>query len=152
MCLSRRENDNIKLLIQNPSLIHHEKSICGSFAKIRLLLPFHGHENELAKAVAQQLVDCPTYELRWMKHIPQSSQDLFLRMITDPTYEGTWAEIEKCELFKENQSFILAARGFLAYGLLFHGLQARYRVAYGLNPQSKTKMAVSRLRYSYVSS
>lgn len=45
---------------------------------------------------------------------------------------------------QRKRSYILAARGFIAFGLLFHGLEARYCLNYGLKPKLSTDMAVCR--------
>jgi hypothetical protein len=79
-----------------------------------------------------------------MKQVPSNKLGLLVSVMSDPAFQNTLETIYVNALFKENQSDILAARGFIAYGLLFHGLEKRYRVNYGLNTatDAKTKMAV----------
>jgi hypothetical protein len=77
-----------------------------------------------------------------MKEVPSEEVELLVSIMSDPAFRDALETINSNALFKEKQSDILATRGFIAYGILFHGLESRYRVNYGLNTCSKTKMAV----------
>jgi hypothetical protein len=69
--------------------------------------------------------------------IPTDKIDLLVWIISDPKCEEVGASIKSFPLFLKFQNDILAARGCIAYGLLFHCLAMRYRVNYGLRGDSK---------------
>lgn len=77
-----------------------------------------------------------------MLDVPNDEIDPLVSIMSDPTCQDICEKIAVNDLFREKQGRILAARGFIAFGIFFHGLEARYRVNYGLNPSSSTKMAV----------
>lgn len=142
--LARSRSADIVSFTEDPLLVHRECSKHGSFPKIRLLLPFKGREHELGIALSKELLADPPYELRWMKQVPSNKLDLLVSLMSNPAFQNTLETVQSEILFKEKQSDILAARGFIAHGLLLHGLETRHRVNYGLNTsaEAKTKMAV----------
>jgi hypothetical protein len=144
--LSRSKNEEILMILNDTSLVHNEPSACGSFPKMRMLLPFKSHARSLGTSLLRELLADPSYEFRWMEDVQSNEIELLVTIMSDPSHTDAEANIEANALFKKNESYILAARGFIAFGLLFHGLEARYRVNYGLNPKLSTAMAVCRLR------
>lgn len=129
-------------ITNDPLLVHRESSRKGSFPQIRLLLPFKGHEFTVGAALCRQLLTDPPHELKWMNAVPSEEVELLVSIMSDPTFRDVLKKIQSNILFKERKSDILSARGFIAYGSLFHGLKSRYRIHYGLYTCSKTKMAV----------
>jgi len=145
MTLCRAKEGKMLEILNDTALVHKETTTHGAFPKVRTLLPFKkGHERRLGKLLCEQLLRSPPYELCWAKEAREEDVDILVSIMSDPACDTVAKLIEANGLFKDNQSHILAARGFVAYGLLFHGLEARYRVNYGLYEASKTKMAVSR--------
>jgi hypothetical protein len=140
--LARTKSEDLLNITNDPLLVHRESSRNGSFPKIRLLLPFKGHGYTVGAALCRQLLADPPHELKWMKAVPIEEVELLVSIMSDPTFLVVLETIQSNALFKERQSDILSARGFIAYGSLFHGLESRYRVNYGLHMCSKTKMAV----------
>jgi hypothetical protein len=135
---ARTQREDLLKITNDPLLVHREISRNGSFQNAATL---QGHEYEVGLLCAVTLAE-PPHELRWMKAVPSEEVELLVSVMSDPTFMDALETIQSNALFKERQSDILSARGFIAYGSLFHGLEARYRVNYGLFPCSKTKMAV----------
>lgn len=145
MTLCRTKEGKMLEILNDASLVHKETTTHGAFPKVRTLLLFkRGYELRLGKWLCEKLLRSPPYELFWAKDVREEDVDILVSIMSDPDCHNVAKLIEANGLFEKNQSHILAARGFIAYGLLFHGLQARYRVNYGLYEASKTKMAVSR--------
>ena len=144
-CLIRilvRCNDVQKFL--KPEWIHRESDAFGSFPKLRVLDAFRtsGSSDQLIRCICQALVDDPPYELRWLLKVSLDHRDRLIAAMSLPTFEGFSELLEANSLFRRNCSDILAIRGFLVFGVLFHGLESRYGVHYGLNPDLDTRMAV----------
>jgi Protein of unknown function (DUF3638) len=140
LLLSRSKARDIATIVHDGKTTCREKAHCGSFPKLRFLSLFHGRERRLGAALCKQLLEDPPYELHWMQQVTPEDKELLIRIMSDPTYEN---ELSSVPLFEKNQGDILAARGLVAFGTLFHGLEARYRVNYGLLRESEVKLAVS---------
>jgi Protein of unknown function (DUF3638)/Protein of unknown function (DUF3645) len=140
--LSRSTAAHIINVTSNSELVHRESSGHGSFPKLRLLLPFKGHEPKLAKALCLDLLVNPPYELQWMRQLEKKEAATLVDLMSDPNLGNALDIIEANVIFKDKASAILSARGLLAFGLLFHGLESRYGVNYGFNPILESKMAV----------
>jgi hypothetical protein len=139
---ARTQSEDLLSITNDPLLVHRESNRNGSFPKIQLLLPFKGHEYAVGAALCRQLLADPPRDLKWMKAVPSEEVGPLVSIMSDPTYQDVLETVQSNALFKERQSDILSARGFIVYGSLFHGLESRYRVNYGLHTCSKTKMAV----------
>jgi len=120
--LVQNECLDIKHIMMDSTLVHKENVPCGSFPKLRLLLPFKQHECYVGGALCRQLVRFPPHELRWMKCVPREKLELLVNLMSDREYRHADEHIESFQLFEENRNDILAAQGFIAYGLLFHAL------------------------------
>jgi hypothetical protein len=145
LLLSRSSAKGISSVVLDGKTTYREKTRCGSFPNLRFLSSFHGQELRLGEDLCKELLSSPSYELRWMQHVARNDKKLLIRIISDPSYGDAWSAIEANPLFEKNQGDILAARGLVAFGILFHGLEARYRVNYGLlADRSEVKLAVRR--------
>ena len=145
LILCRNKANNIVSILDNKKA-YQEPTRFGSFSNLRLLLPFHDdedNERQLGLALCIELLSDPPYDFRWMKQIGTGKQEL-LKIMSDPSHDNVLGSIRANSLFERNQGDILAVRGFIAFGALFHGLGARYRVNYGLlNDKADVKLAVS---------
>jgi hypothetical protein len=145
--LARSTNEVLSSILSDPLLVHRDEDCAsGSFPRIRFLLPFKSqqgnHARKLGTALCRQLLADPPYELKWMEELSSEEVELLVPIMVDPAVHDSMETICSNSLFHDRRSYILAVRGFLAYGVLFHGLESRYRVDYGLNASSQTKMAV----------
>jgi Protein of unknown function (DUF3638) len=135
-------------ILDDEEMVYKEKICCGSFSNLRFLLAFQGQEMRLGRALCERLLWEPPYDLRWMKNVNGSDKECLIEMMSNPTCNNVAELIGRIPLFQQNRSDILAARGLIAFGTLFHGLGARYRVDYGLLPDPGTKLAVSNVHFT----
>jgi hypothetical protein len=140
--LARGECKMASNIISRPAMAHKERTVHGSFPGLRLLEPFfsasYENEGEVGRALCQHLVDIPPEEFQWINRIhDQDDKDLLVRIMSNSKEANCLEKILNVELFQKHRGDILAVRGCIAYGLLFHGLSLRYRVNYGLNPRNK---------------
>jgi Protein of unknown function (DUF3638) len=133
----------VSRVINDKKMVYMEKSRCGSFSNLRLLLPFRGQEVRLGRALCEHLLLDPPYNLRWMKNVFPYDRMELIKIMSDPSYKRVKMSIKLNPLFEENQKDILVARGLIAYGTLFHCLESRYRVDFGLLTESAVRLAVS---------
>jgi hypothetical protein len=77
-----------------------------------------------------------------MKEVSAEKADLLVTIMSDPYHADSTMDIQSDPLLTEFASDILAARGCIAYGMLFHGLYPRFQVDYGLHHAPHKKMAV----------
>jgi len=132
----------IKHIMVDLTLVHRENMACGSFPKLCLLQPFKKYECQVGQALCRWLVQFPLHELCWMKCILHEKLDLLVSLMSDWECQDVKENIKSFHLFEENRNNILAAQGFIAYGVLIHALSSWYRVHYHLNLQSRKCMAV----------
>jgi hypothetical protein len=140
--LARDTSEEMHSITKDRNLMHRESDKLGAFPNIRILLPFHGKELQFGSCWCKALIMNPPYDLQWMKDVPANDYEILIKLMSDPTTMNVMECIHKNPLFRENASDILSCRGFIAFGILFHGLESRYRVNYGLNSASNTVMAV----------
>ena len=93
-------------------------------------------------AICRRLIANPPYELRWMKEVPLDDRDRLVLMLSQRKYPDAISIIQSDPLLCQFEGDILAARGCIAHGTLFHGLYRRYRVHYGIDNTRGRKMAV----------
>jgi hypothetical protein len=139
--LARGDDDQLTSLVSDAETVHGEAEFCGSFPRIRLLLPFKGKEKAFGEALCRQLIKTPPYDFRWLARVPATEIDLLVKVMSDSSFSGSLDVIQGDALFLEHSAEILAARGCIAYGLLCHALSSRYRVNYGLR-DGPSRMAV----------
>jgi hypothetical protein len=136
--LAREECTAISSTISDADMV-----ASGAFPAMRLLVHFFAntHENEarLGLALCTHLVENPPQEFRWIKLLNQADKEGLVRVLSNAEANASEA-IENVELFKKYKSDILAVRGCIAYGLLFHGLALRHGVNYGLHKNSGKKI------------
>jgi Protein of unknown function (DUF3638)/Protein of unknown function (DUF3645) len=142
LLLSRSKNRDIAVIVHDDQVTSREQSHYGTFPKLRFLSSFKDREQQLGAALCKQLLSEPPYELRWMQQMTTNDKEVLARIMSDPEYKDALLSIRVNPLFEKNQADILAARGLIAHGILFHGLQTRYRVNYGLLPETAIKLAV----------
>ncbi|CAB9504630.1 Protein of unknown function (DUF3645) [Seminavis robusta] len=140
LILSESPCPEIKDAREDRSAVHKAVSEVGTFPKLRLLPGFDCHMEDVRKALCRELISNPPYELQWMAQLSSEKVDLLVAIMSDREMNA-WNIIESDELFLDNRGHILAARGCIAGGLLFHCLKARHRVKYGVD-QCRRKMAV----------
>jgi hypothetical protein len=134
------ECDQISIARNDSAAVHCEPCPPGTFPHIRLLKGFEKHQEAVAKALCRQLIANPPHEFLWMRKVTGAKVDLLVNIMSDSQLHVT-ESIESDPLFCEYTSVVLAARGCIACGLLFHCLRARHRVNYGIDTYRK-KMAV----------
>jgi hypothetical protein len=100
-----------------------EKAVETDRSQNATALPFKDTNTRLGLLCAVSFAD-PPHDLRWMKAVPSEEVELLVSVMSDPTFMDALETIQSNALFKERQSDILSARGFIAYGSLFHGLEA----------------------------
>ncbi|KAF5833854.1 hypothetical protein DUNSADRAFT_9691 [Dunaliella salina] len=110
----------------------------GSFSGLRLLPSKALDEvaTKLLSDLAWQLIACPPYEMRWLsKHCNEDSAERLLKCMVDRTVsaEDSMGHAAWTMLDKDQQSQLLALRGLLAGRQLFHCLQKRHLVDYGVS-------------------
>jgi Protein of unknown function (DUF3645) len=66
---------------------------------------------------------------------------LLVRIMCDPQ-DAAFESIDRVAIFRTNRAQILAVRGCIAHGLLFHGLAQRHRVNFGVAAGGTKKLAV----------
>lgn len=140
--LARDTSEEMISVTKDCNFMHRESDKLGSFPKMRFLLPFHGKERHFGPIWCKALIMNPPYDLQWMKDVPKNEFETLIKIMSDPATMNVMESIQNNPLFHEHASDILACRGFIAFGILFHGLESRYLVNYGLNPASNTVMAV----------
>lgn len=141
--LTKGDNsEEISHLTSDSRLVHQESRRLGSFPKFRFLSSLKSHETKLGPALCRRLIIEAPHDFRWMKQVSEEKTTLLVRIMSDPHYKHSIKDVQSDPLFDEFKSDILAARGCIAYGLLFHGLYLRYRVDYGLHTDPDKKMAV----------
>lgn len=125
----RKFRDNEKSSIHMDSL----RTAPGEFPYIRLLDLSFDEETQIAAVLAAHLMRDPPHHFRWMRKIKDDERrkDLLLNMLVNARLDGVKGLLSDCKLFDKNREDILAFRGCLAFGLLFHALKNRYRVSYG---------------------
>ena len=142
--IARSTCEDLVNVFSDPDLTRRESPRLGSFPEFRFLEPSLHKEKEVRTALCRQLF-CGAhvpYELKSLKKLSQELQELLVEMITDPKYPDVLTKIRSDPMLVKLEDDILAARGCLAHGTIFHGLHARYRVKYGLDQLSLRKMAV----------
>ncbi|GLI61980.1 hypothetical protein VaNZ11_004546, partial [Volvox africanus] len=124
----------------------------GCFCGLRLLPGevLEAHIHSLHERLAQDLMDEPPYELRWLKD--HDMRDRIRRCVTDSTASaddilGPDARgPEQHQLADDQWAVVLALRGMLASNLLQHCLRKRHRVDFGIN---RTVSARKRIAVPY---
>jgi hypothetical protein len=77
--------------------------------------------------VAEHFVRNPPSDCEWLKKIKQRQDiELLVKLTSDPEFQDTSSAIRDNPLFNMFKEDILAARGFLAYGILLHSLESRW--------------------------
>ncbi|CAB9516872.1 Protein of unknown function (DUF3645) [Seminavis robusta] len=125
---------------QDPTLMHSEPSENGEFPRLRLLQKFKEQQKALGRALCRELLSNPPHLFLWMKQVVGAKRDELVALMTNANISALGL-IESDPLFRKYKTDIIAARGCIAYGLLFHCLKARHRVNFGVDGQRK-KMAV----------
>ena len=139
--LVRSELSAVNSIISNPELAHKEAVCAGSFPKLHFLSSFEAVQCDLGATLSNEFIRLAPYELEWMKHLSDEQTKSLVSIISDITYDAAKA-IDADPVFANHEADILVARGCIAYGLLFHALQSRYRVEYGLSPSLGKRMAI----------
>ncbi|KAL3918407.1 MAG: hypothetical protein SGILL_004248, partial [Bacillariaceae sp.] len=131
--------------LTDPKLVYRARVRPGTFPKLRFLQPFLADEvkrRELGRLLCRHLVHDPPYEFRWMRLIDgDDDRKALVDIFCQPELDAKQA-IECNVLYQKHKQDVLAIRGCIAYGLLFHAMQARHRVNYGLSSKSGKKLAV----------
>ena len=142
--LARSTFEDVKTTVGRPDLFVNGSSELGSFPSLRVLDRFNSgpYPRLLSAALCRDLIEEPPYELRWMESVAKPLVEALMTAMTSPEFSGVQKVVQSSPLFLRNTRDILSIRGFLAYGILFHGLSRRYGVDFGLNPSLKTRMAV----------
>ena len=130
--LSRTQNVAIRDNLSKGEMVHTDQTEYGTFPNVRFLRPFKKVQNQFGVALCEELIQVPPRECQWMELVPTGEKDTLLRIMSDPTFDCP-DSITDSLLFSSYKSDILAVRGFVAFGLLFRGLEMRYRVDFGLN-------------------
>eukprot|EP00977_Amphora_coffeiformis_P029239 scaffold39593_cov176-Amphora_coffeaeformis.AAC.1 len=137
--LARDMNEVLQRLESADLTVHREEVAHGSFPNLRFLKTSQESEQVLAQALTTHLMDHPPYHFRWMtKHVAKDNRDLIMGMVTNPKFQGVDSALSDGKPLHEFRSDILALRGCLSYGLLFHALKNRYRVDFGLKGQKQS--------------
>lgn len=127
-------------------LIHWELVKPGFFPKLRLLQPFFdetkNHIQDLSIKLSKHLIANPPYEFRWMKNVGERYEAHLIELFSAPEADASLSNIACITTVAKNIQSVLAVRGCIAYGVLFHALSARHRVNYGLNEKSGRLIAV----------
>lgn len=131
------ECDELREIISQPTLVYQEQSDDGSFPKLRFLQPCRDREDELASILCKLLIKSPPYELRWMGMIDHNEQEKLISIISDPRHRSAEECIRENYTFERFSHDILAARGFIAYRVLFHCLYLCHRKNYGIGNSGK---------------
>jgi hypothetical protein len=134
--------EEVDRILRDPSCVHKESSRFVTFSKLRLLAPFKEFEAVVGPALCRRLIANPPYELRWMKEVPLDDRDRLVSMLSQRDFRDVVSIIQSNQLLCQFEGDILAARGCIAHGTLFHGLYRRYRVHYGIDNTGGRKMAV----------
>lgn len=130
--------------LPDPGCFHKEHVKSGSFPNFRLLLPFFRNDkamHSLGQVLCSHIVRFPPYQFRWMDLLAEDRKELLIRIICLSDCDAE-KMIGQDKEFKKNRHDILSLRGCIAYRLLFHGLASRHRVNYGVDMNSKKKIAV----------
>jgi len=125
---------------QDATAVHVEASEPGAFPNLRLLAAFKAREGAVGRALCEELVTDPPYDFLWMKNISGEKKDMLVQIMSEGQMDPMGC-IASEPLFCEFQSDILAARGCVACGLLFHCLRGRFRVNFGID-KSRRLLAV----------
>jgi hypothetical protein len=139
--LSRTTNRDLSAFLSNQNMVHKDQVQRGSFPNIRLLKASQNEKAEFGLALCKELLASPPRECLWMEQVSEVERDTLLSIMSDPKFDPQ-NEIPSSELFSSHKSDILAVRGLIAFGLLFHGLSMRYRADFGLKQGFKKLMAV----------
>jgi hypothetical protein len=134
--------DEIDSILNDPRLVHKESTRFGAFPKLRLLAMFKKFEVVVGPALCRRLIANLPYEFRWMKEIPLDDRYRLVSILSQRTHRDVVSIIQSDPLLCEFEGDILAARGCIAHGSLFHGVYARHRVHYGIDRTTGRKMAV----------
>ncbi|CAI5741646.1 unnamed protein product [Hyaloperonospora brassicae] len=99
------------------------------------------HRDELKKALVLDLIDNAPFELMFLEALGNGSAvDALVTAITDPTMSLQVALAEYVQRFSPYMRQLLVMRGLLAFGVLEHCLEKRYRVDFGLpHPGTRRK-------------
>ncbi|CAB9519066.1 Protein of unknown function (DUF3645) [Seminavis robusta] len=124
----------------DPSLVHSEGPGHGAFRGLRLLPAVKEHQQSLGRALCKELVKSPPHEFLWMKSVPVAELEPLIDIMSNDQCPAKDLIEADLHLLK-HKADILAARGSIAFGLLFHCLKARHRVHYGTET-SRGKLAV----------
>ena len=130
----------IEALRQDLDALHREPCRAGDFPKLRLLSGSEFYEVEVGKALCWELLRKPPNEFRWMARVKGRRHKRLVQLMSDRDISA-FDLIEEDQTFKAHKSDILAARGCIAWGILFHCLRPRHRVKYGIE-RSRRKMAI----------
>jgi len=132
-------------VLYNAVFVHREVVSPGTFPRLRLLQDFF-QSNDTKQAVASHIaaiiISEPPRHLRWINQLSVEDKQTLVEIMLFPETAGVGELISRTPLFLRASADILALRGCLAYGLLFHGLSARHRVNFGLNERSSKQLAV----------
>ncbi|CAJ1961699.1 unnamed protein product [Cylindrotheca closterium] len=143
--LSRGECQALLGLLTDSTAFYKQDSKSGNFNGIRILKLSREDKNFLASKIAEHFVRNPPSDFPWLETMKQRQDiELLVRLISDPEFQNTSIVIRDTPLFNLFENDILAARGFLAHGILLHSLQSRWGVSYGLRHlhDYDTQMAV----------
>ena len=139
--LARCPSAEISKLREDTTIMHTEPCCPGAFPKLRLLSTNYEVLTCLGQSLCRSLISNPPHEFLWMKRVPEDRINLLVRIMSVRSFSRALQSISSDALFKQYESDILAARGCVAHGLLFHCLMARHRVGYGVVGSSR-KLAV----------
>ena len=96
-------------------------------------------ESSLGHVLFKAVVSDPPYELKWLLKIPTNLLISVERLVLDERIRAMDA-LDREALAEESQwEQLMAFRGQLAMGTLFHCLQMRHRVNYGVSRTSSAK-------------
>jgi Protein of unknown function (DUF3638)/Protein of unknown function (DUF3645) len=127
--LARSVCPQIASVRDNPLIVHKEDCGPGAFPRLRLLPSFEEHRVAVGEALCRELIKTPPHDFLWMRRARISVLVDIMSNDQCPASD----RIESDPLFLEFKADILAARGCIAFCLLFHCLVARHRVQYGID-------------------
>lgn len=132
-------------LLENPKAFHKENSKAGCFNNLRVIKLSSEDKRNFTKGIAEEFVRNPRSGFEWLQKVEkQKDVEVLVKMMSDPEFQHTRDALSIEPLYSRFKNDILAARGFLAYGILLHCLEARWGVSYGLRHlrDDDTRMAV----------
>ncbi|CAJ1952432.1 unnamed protein product [Cylindrotheca closterium] len=142
--LTRGECATSSDLLEDPAAFYKSKNGAGLFNHFRLLKLSGEDKERLGRNLAEHFVRNPPSGFEWLEMVNREPDiQILVKMISDPTLNTSFY-IMFYPLFRRFKDDILAARGFVAFGILLRTLESRWGVSYGLRHQkdSDTQMAV----------